>query len=102
MDRVVIIGCGFGGLNAARKLAGQPVEVTLIDQHNFHTFEPLLYQVATAGLESSDVAYPVPTIFRRQTNVVFRHGRVTSIDLDSRRVTVADGTEISYDHLVVG
>ena len=76
VDRVVVIGCGFAGLNAARHLAGQPVEVTLIDQHNFHTFQPLLYQVATAGLDPADVAYPVRTIFRRDHNVVFRHGRV--------------------------
>ena len=81
----MVIGCGFGGLSAARHLAGRPVAVTLIDQHNFHTFQPLLYQVATAGLAPTDVAYPVRTIFRRATNVVFRHGRVTSIDLEARR-----------------
>ncbi len=76
--------------------------VTLIDQHNFHTFQPLLYQVATAGLAPTDVAYPVRTIFRRATNVVFRHGRVVSVDLETRRVTLADGSTIDYDHLIVG
>jgi NADH dehydrogenase len=102
MDRVVVIGCGFAGLNAARRLAGQPVQVTLIDQHNFHTFQPLLYQVATAGLDTADVAYPVRTIFRRQHNLVFRHDRVTSVDVEGRHVTVADGTQIDFDYLILG
>ncbi|HVC70147.1 MAG TPA: NAD(P)/FAD-dependent oxidoreductase [Acidimicrobiales bacterium] len=101
-ERVVVIGCGFAGLAAARQLAGSPVEVALIDQHNFHTFLPFLYQVATAGLDPADVAYPVRSIFRRQPNVTFRHGRVTSVDLETRRVTLADATTIDYDHLVVG
>jgi NADH dehydrogenase len=102
VERVVIIGGGFAGLAAAKQLAGEPVEVTLIDQHNFHTFQPLLYQVATAGLDPADVAYPVRTIFRHDPNVVFRHGRVASVDLDARRVTLADDTAIDYDHLIVG
>jgi NADH dehydrogenase len=102
VDRVVVIGCGFAGLNATKELAKQPVEVTLIDQHNFHTFQPLLYQVATAGLTPTDVVYPVRTIFRHAPNVVFRHGRVSAIDLDTRRVTVADGSVVDYDQLIVG
>ena len=102
MDRVVVVGCGFGGLSGARHLAGRPVEVTLIDQHNFHTFQPLLYQVATAGLAPTDVAYPVRTIFRHAPNVLFRHGRVVSIDLETRRVTLADGSTVDFDHLIVG
>ncbi len=102
MDRVVVIGCGFAGLAAAKRLARQPVEVTLIDHHNFHTFQPLLYQVATAGLDASDVAYPVRTIFRRDPNVVFRHGRATAVDLDRRRIALADDATIDYDHLIVG
>jgi NADH:ubiquinone reductase (H+-translocating) len=100
--RVVVIGCGFAGLNAAKQLAGQPVEVTLIDQHNFHTFQPFLYQVATAGLDAADVAYPVRTIFRRNRNIVFRHGRVESVDLEARQVTLTDGSCLPYDHLIVG
>lgn len=100
--RVVVIGCGFAGLNATKQLAGQPVEVTLIDQHNFHTFQPFLYQVATAGLDAADVAYPVRTIFRRSPNIVFRHGRVDSVDLEARRVTLTDGSSLPYDHLIVG
>ena len=101
MDRVVVIGCGFAGLACARRLAGNGVEVTLIDQHNFHTFQPLLYQVATAGLDPADVAYPVRTIFRRAPNIVFRHGRVASVDLETRQVVLGDGSALDYDHLVV-
>ena len=67
--RVVIIGAGFGGLNAARALNGQPVDVLLVDRNNYHTFTPLLYQVATCGLDPSDIAYPVRGIFRRQQNL---------------------------------
>jgi NADH dehydrogenase len=101
MDRVVVVGAGFAGLNAAKHLRGQPVEVTIVDQHNFHTFQPLLYQVATAGLDPSDVAYPVRTIFGREPHVVFRHGRAAAVDLEARRVTLGDGTAIEYDRLVV-
>jgi len=97
----VVIGCGFGGLAAAKGLARRPVEVTLVDQHNFHTFQPLLYQVATAGLGTGDVAYPVRTIFRHDPNVVFRHGRVASVDLDNRRLTLTDGSAVDYDYLIV-
>jgi NADH dehydrogenase len=102
MDRVVIVGCGFAGLAAARHLRRRPVAVTLIDQHNFHTFQPLLYQVATAGLDPADVAYPVRTIFRRDRNIVYRHGRVDSVDLDARRLNLTDGSSLVYDHLIVG
>jgi len=101
VDRVVVIGAGFAGLSAARHLRGQPVEVTIVDHHNFHTFQPLLYQVATAGLDPADVAYPVRTIFGREPNVVFRHGRAESVDLEARRVGLVDGTALDYDHLVV-
>jgi NADH:ubiquinone reductase (H+-translocating) len=99
--RVVVVGAGFAGLNAARHLRGAPVEVTIVDRHNFHTFQPLLYQVATAGLEPADVAYPVRAIFGREPNVTFRHGRVQAVDLDARRLSLADGTTLDYDHLVV-
>ncbi|MHB8328135.1 MAG: NAD(P)/FAD-dependent oxidoreductase [Acidimicrobiales bacterium] len=101
MHRVVVVGGGFGGLAAARSLAGHPVEVVLVHPHNFHTFQPLLYQVATAGLEPADVAYPVRTIFRREPNIVFRHGRVTGIDLEASRVFLADGSALGYDHVVL-
>jgi len=96
----VVVGGGFAGLAATRRLGGQAVDVTLVDQHNFHTFLPLLYQVATAGLEPADVAYPVRTIFGREPNVRFRHGVVSSIDTERRRVVMADD-ELPYDYLVV-
>jgi len=102
MDRVVVIGCGFAGLQAVRQLAGAPVEVTLVDQRNFHTFQPLLYQVATAGLEPGDVAYPARTIIRRRRNVVFRHGRVETVDLEGRTLRLGDGEVLGYDYLIVG
>ncbi len=100
-DQVVIIGAGFGGLAAARQLAGEPVEVTLVDRHNFHTFQPLLYQVATAGLNTADVALPVRGMFQDQPNVGFRHGVVTALDWDRRIVALDDGAELAFDHLVV-
>ena len=100
-DRVVVIGVGFAGLAATRRLSNKPVEVMLVDQHNFHTFQPLLYQVATAGLEPADVAYPVRTIFGRAPNVRFRHGRVTRIDIEAREVNLTDAKPLSYDHLVL-
>ncbi len=98
---MVVIGAGFAGLSAVRHLRGRPVEVTIVDRHNFHTFQPLLYQVATAGLDPADIAYPVRTIFGREPNVVFRHGRAVSVDVDARRVGIADGTALDYDRLVV-
>jgi NADH dehydrogenase len=99
--RVVVVGGGFGGLSAARALAGRAIDVTVIDRHNFHTFEPLLYQVATAGLEPADVAYPVRAIFGREPNITFRHGKVTGVDLDRRVVTIDDGSTLDYDYLIV-
>ena len=99
--RVVVLGAGFAGLATARRLVGENVDVTLVDQHNFHTFLPLLYQVATAGLEPADVAYPVRTVFGRADNVTFRHGRVASIDAAERVVRLGDGDTLTYDFLVV-
>ncbi|MEZ4733224.1 MAG: FAD-dependent oxidoreductase [Caldilineaceae bacterium] len=78
--RVVIIGAGFGGLFAARELADQPVDVLLVDRNNFHTFTPLLYQVATSALDPSEIAHPVRTIFRDTGNVHFLFGEVTAVD----------------------
>jgi NADH dehydrogenase len=98
--RVVIIGAGFGGLNAARALAKAPVKVTLIDRRNYHTFQPLLYQVATAGLSPGEIAAPVRSIFRGYKNVEVLMAEVTGFDLD-RRVVRADDEEISYDYLIV-
>ncbi len=101
LPHVVIIGGGFAGVAAAKGLVHQDVRVTIIDQHNFHTFQPLLYQVATAGLEPADVAFPIRTIFGHAANVRFRHGRVHSVDQSRNLVTLGDGSEITYDHLVI-
>lgn len=101
MKRVVIVGGGFAGLAAARRLAGESVEVWVVDQHNFHTFQPLLYQVATAGLDPADVAYPIRTILRRTRNARFVHGRVSRCDLSRCTILLTDGRELSYDYLVV-
>src|SRR4051812_22864700 len=98
--RVVVIGAGFGGLAAARGLKDAPVDVYLVDANNFHTFQPLLYQVATAGLDADDIAFPARGIFHRQRNVHFRMGRVTGIDLDRRTVHI-EGDDVDYDHLVI-
>ncbi len=100
LPHVVIIGAGFGGLDTARKLAKAPVQITIIDRHNYHLFQPLLYQVAIAGLVPSQIAYPLRTIFRRHKNVTFQMGEVSSIDFDSRYVK-ADGSIIAYDYLVL-
>ena len=101
-SRVVIVGAGFAGLNAARALAGCDVDITLIDRRNFHLFQPLLYQVATAALNPSDIAYPIRSVFRGQDNV--RHvllGEVTGFDLAKREVVIDDTLHVPYDHLVV-
>src|SRR2546422_6589136 len=101
MPRVVIIGAGFGGLACARRLAGKPVEVLLVDRNNYHLFTPLLYQVATSLLNPSDIAYPFRTIFRRSRNVRFRQGAVESVDLERRIVRTQTGEEFPYDSLVL-
>jgi NADH dehydrogenase len=99
--RVVVVGAGFGGLAAVKALADAPVDVVLVDANNFHTFQPLLYQVATAGLDADDVAFPARGIFHHQRNVDFRMRRVTGIDLGQRLVILDGGGELGYDHLVL-
>jgi NADH dehydrogenase len=101
LPHVVVVGGGFAGLSTVRKLAGQPVRVTIINKHNFHTFLPLLYQVATAGLEPADVAYPIRTIFGHAKNISVRHASVKAVDQVRSVVVLDDGAEIGYDHLVV-
>ncbi|WP_460890913.1 NAD(P)/FAD-dependent oxidoreductase, partial [Ramlibacter alkalitolerans] len=99
--RVVIVGCGFGGLEAARALHGAEVEITLVDRANHHLFQPLLYQVATAGLPAPAIAAPVRHLFRHQPNVTTLLGEVTAIDAVARSVRLADGAVLPYDHLIV-
>jgi NADH dehydrogenase len=101
VPKVVVIGAGFGGLEVAQHLKGAPVDVTVVDQHNFHTFQPLLYQVATAGLNAADVAHAVRGLFHKQSNVRFRQGTVTGVDWDARTVVVSDQPALPFDHLVV-
>ncbi|MEM8706490.1 MAG: NAD(P)/FAD-dependent oxidoreductase [Actinomycetota bacterium] len=104
MDRrphVVIVGAGFGGLAAAKALADEPVDVTVVDQRNHHTFQPLLYQVATAGLGVDDICYATRGIFHRQSNARAVQARMIGLDLDGRRVLLADGEPLPYDHLVL-
>jgi NADH dehydrogenase len=98
---VVILGAGFGGLAAARTLENEAVDVTIVDRNNFHTFQPLLYQVATAGLNVADVAYPVRSVFRRHQHVAFRQGTVVAVDWDGRALVFEDGPALGFDHLVV-
>jgi len=99
--RVVIVGAGFGGLACARELDGEPVDVVLLDQHNYHLFTPLLYQVATGLLNPSDIAYPLRTVFRHSRNVRFRQATVTRIDLASKVVRLDSRPPLSYDYLVL-
>src|SRR5713226_4242820 len=97
---VVIVGGGFGGIDTARGLAHEPVDITLIDRRNHHLFQPLLYQVATAALNPSDIAQPIRSILRKQTNVTVALGEAKSIDAARRRVILAE-SEIGYDFLIV-
>ena len=99
--RVVVVGAGFGGLRAARDLAHLPVDVTLVDARNHHTFQPLLYQVATAGLDADDVCYATRGIFHRQSNVRVIRARVDDVRLDRRVVVLHDGGQLPYDHMVL-
>lgn len=99
--RVVIIGGGFGGLDAAKALGGASADLTLIDRRNFHLFQPLLYQVATGGLSPANVAAPLRGILKRERNVRVLLGEVVDIDVDGRRVVLRDGTDVPYDSLIV-
>src|SRR5467141_2784257 len=99
---VLIVGAGFGGLEAGRELAGRhSVNVTIIDQRNHHLFQPLLYQVATAGLNPADIAVPIRAQFSRAPHAEVRLGRVASVDLGRKRISLEDGTELGWDFLVL-
>lgn len=99
--RILIVGAGFGGLALARALARSPVEVVVVDARNHHTFQPLLYQVATAALEGPTVCYPLRGILGRQANARFIMAEAVGADLAGRRLVLADGTELAYDELVL-
>ncbi|MBV8159564.1 MAG: NAD(P)/FAD-dependent oxidoreductase [Acidimicrobiia bacterium] len=99
--RVVVIGAGFGGIGAGTRLARLPVETTIVDRRNHHVFQPLLYQVATAGLSPSDIALPVRGIFQDDENVDFRWASVERIDFGERVVHVDAGAPLPYDYLVL-
>ncbi len=100
-SQVVILGGGFGGLDAARGLARAPVDVTLIDRHNYHLFQPLLYQVATASLSPGDIASPIRWVLRKQRNVEVLLANAEAIDVAARRVRLDHGGTLAYDFLIV-
>ena len=100
VPQVVIIGAGFAGLYAARSLAKTELGVTLVDRRNHHTFQPLLYQVATAALSPAEIAYPIRHIFKDDRNISVLLARATDFDLERRKVQL-DGNELSYDYLIV-
>ncbi len=99
--RVVILGCGFGGLWAAQALRKARASVTVIDRTNYHLFTPLLYQVATAGLSAPDIAAPIRHILAPQRNTTVLMGNVTGVDVERRTVRLEDGSDVPYDHLIV-
>jgi NADH dehydrogenase len=101
LPRVVIVGAGFGGLYAARALVNRPVRVTVIDRVNYHTFRPLLYQVAAGVLSPGEIAQPIRRILSNAGNIDVLMSRVDAFDLDKRRVVLPQGTSIEYDYLVV-
>jgi NADH dehydrogenase len=98
--RVVIVGAGFGGLSAAKNLAKAPFDVTIVDQHNYHLFQPLLYQVATASLSPADIASPIRGILRHDDNVKVILAKVSGVDA-ARREVLAEGRRIPFDHLII-
>lgn len=100
--RIVIVGAGFVGLYAAKALRKADAEVVLIDQNNYHTFQPLIYQVATAELEPGEVAHTVRMIFQRQKNFTFRQATVTGVDWDAKTLELVGGDTLPFDYLIVG
>jgi len=98
--RVVIVGGGFGGIELAKRLKNKPFQVVMLDKHNYHTFQPLLYQVATGGLEADSIAFPLRKIFKGQDNLVFRVTKVTEVNA-AENCLITDIGKVSYDYLVI-
>src|SRR5450432_3610869 len=98
---VVIVGAGFGGLETAFRLAGAPVSITIIDQRNHHLFQPLLYQVATATLATSEIAWPIRHLLRKRKEVTTLLASVTAVDIEDRKVLLDGGATVLYDTLVL-
>ena len=100
LPKIVIIGAGFGGISIAKSFKNKPVNVLLIDKHNYHNFQPLMYQIATGGLEPDSIAYPVRRIFRNQANFSFRMANVISVNTESNLLHTTIG-DVAYDYLVI-
>src|SRR5438094_4106814 len=98
--RVVIIGAGFGGLSTAKQLADAPFDVTVVDRHNYHLFQPLLYQVATAALSPADIASPIRGILRHQNNATVLLAKVSGVNV-ARGEVIAEGRRFPFDYLVI-
>ncbi len=101
MPRVVIVGAGFGGLQAARALRNVPVQVTVIDRNNHHLFQPLLYQVATAVLSPAEISAPIRSVLRKQKNTEVLLAEVTGVDTQAQRVLLHDDQSVPYDYLIL-
>src|SRR5438067_6874615 len=99
--RVVIVGGGFGGMEAARRLKRANVEVTVVDRHNHLLFQPLIYQVAAGALSSGDVAAPIRHMLKRQANAAIVMAAVTDVDVEERQVVLDQGERLGYDSLIV-
>ncbi|CAN0533133.1 unnamed protein product, partial [Scytosiphon promiscuus] len=99
-QKILIVGAGFVGIAMAKMFKNKPVNVLLIDQHNYHNFQPLMYQVATGGLEPASIAYPVRRIFRNYKNVNFRMAEVFSVSSEEKTIATSAGA-IAYDYLII-
>ena len=101
IPHIVVVGAGFGGLEFTRAAAKLPVRITLVDQRNHHLFQPLLYQVATTSLATSEIAWPIRHLLKRNPNVTTLLGKVAGVDKAAREVILADGGRLGYDTLVL-
>src|SRR5580704_1022692 len=101
LHRIVVVGAGFGGLVAVNKLASAPVAITVVDQRNHHIFQPLLYQVATASLATSEIAWPIRNVLRTRKDVITLLATVTGVDKQARTVRLDDGGALAYDTLIL-